>query len=186
VVIQPESPVLAPDGTVNPAAAFDIVNGNSHLFQLYTNASDRVTAQGATFGITYLLPKNYTFGANATWSDFNIQEADPNDIPAFNTPAFRTNFTFGNSAVTKTIGFNIAWRWQDAFDWTSTFNQMRPGRIEAYSVFDAQVSFKLLPIKSILKVGGSNIFNNQVYQAYGSPSIGSMYYLSITFDELLR
>ncbi|HNT51707.1 MAG TPA: TonB-dependent receptor, partial [Cyclobacteriaceae bacterium] len=140
VVMEPQSPVLANDGTINPQAAFDLLNGDSHLYQLYTNASDRVTSQGATVGITYLFPKSYTLGVNGTWAAFDIQDANPNDIPAFNTPAYRTTVTFGNSSVTKNIGFNIAWRWQDAFDWTSTFNQMRPGRIDAYSVVDAQVS----------------------------------------------
>lgn len=186
VVMQPESPVLGSDGLINPQAAMDLLTGNSHLYQLYTNASDRVTSQGAALGVTYLLPKNFTIGVNGTWAVFNLQNADPNDIPAFNTPKYRTTVTFGNSSVTKNLGFNLAWRWQDAFDWTSTFNQMRPGRIEAYSIFDAQVSCKLPSIKSVLKVGANNAFNNQIYQAYGSPSIGAVYYVSLTFDQLFR
>jgi hypothetical protein len=40
-------------------------------------------------------------------------------------------------------------------------------------------------MKSIVKIGGNNILNNQVYQAYGSPAIGAVYYVSIVFDELL-
>jgi len=186
VVMQPESPVLGSDGKINPQAAVDLLNGNSHLYQLYTNASDRVTSQGASAGLTYLLPRNYTIGANATWASFDLKNANINDIPAFNTPKYRTTVTFGNSSVTKNIGFNLAWRWQDAFDWTSTFNQLRPGRIEAYSIVDAQVSYKMSSIKSIVKLGANNLFNNQVYQAYGSPAIGAVYYVSITFDELLR
>lgn len=186
VVMQPQSPVLGNDGTINPAAANDLLSGNSHLFQLYTNASDRVTSQGATLGLTYLLPKNYTLGANTTWADFNLLNANPNNIPGFNTPKWRTNVTFGNSSVTNNIGFNVAWRWQDAFDWTSSFNQMVPGRINAYSIVDAQVSYKIPSIKSVFKLGANNLLNNQVYQAYGSPAIGAIYYLSITFDELLR
>lgn len=186
VVMEPESPVLADDGSINTQAALDLLNGNSHLYQLYTNASDRVTSQGATLGFTYLLPRNYTLAANATWADFNLQNANPNDIPAFNTPKYRTTLMFGNSALTENLGFNLAWRWQDAFDWTGTFNQLRPGRIEAYSIVDAQISYKVLPLSSILKVGANNLFNKQVYQAYGSPSIGAVYYVSITFNELLR
>ncbi len=186
VVMQPQSPVLGPDGLINPAAAADLLAGNSRLYQLYTNASDRVTTQGYTVGVTYLLPKKYTVGANATWADFNLQNANPNNIPAFNTPKYRTTVTFGNSALTDKIGFNLAWRWQDAFDWTSSFNQLRPGRINAYSIVDAQVSYKVLPMKSVFKFGANNIFNTQVYQAYGSPSIGAIYYVSIVFDQLLK
>ena len=138
------------------------------------------------FTLIYLLPKNFTLGGNLTWADFNLQDADPNEIPAFNTPTYRTTVTFGNSAVTKNLGFNVAWRWQDAYDWTSTFNQMRPGRIDAYSVVDAQVSYRVQSMKSIVKIGGSNILNNQVYQAYGSPSIGAVYYVSVVFDQFLN
>jgi iron complex outermembrane receptor protein len=186
VVMEPQSAVLGPDGKINPQAAFDLLSGNSHLYQLYTNASDRVTSTGGTLGLTYVLPKNYTLGGNVTYATFNLQNAKPEDIPAFNTPKYRTTVTFGNAKLTDNIGFNVAWRWQDAYDWTSTFNQMRPGRIDAFSIVDAQISYKILPIKSIIKIGGSNIFNNKVYQAYGSPSIGAIYYVSLTFDELLR
>ena len=59
-----------------------------------------------------------------TWAEFNLLNADPNDIPAFNTPKFRTTVTFGKKSGFKNLGFNLAWRWQDAFDWTGTFNQL--------------------------------------------------------------
>jgi len=186
VVMEPESPVLDNDGNINPQAALDLLNGDSHLYQLYTNASDRVTSQGATLGLTYVLPRSFSLGVNATLATFDIKDANPNNVPGFNTPKYKTALTFGNSKLTDNFGFNVAWRWQDAYDWYGTFNQMRPGRIEAFSIFDAQVSYKLLPIKSMVKLGASNLFNNQVYQAYGSPSIGAIYYVSLTFDQLLR
>jgi hypothetical protein len=125
-------------------------------------------------------------GGNVTYATFNLQDADPNEIPAFNTPKYRTSVTFGNDVLTKNLGFNMAWRWQDTFDWYGTFTQMRPGTINEYSVFDAQLSYKLLPMKSVVKIGAFNLFNNQVYQAYGSPSIGAIYYVSLTFDQLLK
>jgi iron complex outermembrane receptor protein len=186
VVMEPQSPVLGQDNRINPQAAMDLLNGDSHLYQLYTNASDVVTAQGATLGISYSLPKNYAIGANVTLASFDIRDANPNNVPGFNTPKYKTAFTFGNSRVTDKIGFNLAWRWQDAYDWYGTFNQMIPGRIDAFSIIDAQVSYKMMPIKSMIKVGANNLFNNQVYQAYGSPSVGAIYYVSLTFDQLLR
>jgi hypothetical protein len=88
--------------------------------------------------------------------------------------------------VTKKIGFSLAWRWQEAFDWTGTFNQLRPGRIDAYSMVDAQLTYRLIPAKTQIKIGGSNILNNKVYQAYGSPSIGAVLYVSFLFDQLLN
>jgi len=82
------------------------------------------------------------------------------------------------------VGFSVAWRWQDAFDWTGTFNQLRPGRVGAYSIVDAQVSYRLTPIKTTVKLGANNLFNNQVYQAFGSPILGGLYYVSLTFNQL--
>jgi outer membrane receptor protein involved in Fe transport len=186
VVIQPQHEIIGSDGTINPEAAADILNGQIHAFQLYTNAADEVSAQGATLGLTYILPKGFAISANGTWASFDIKDANPNNVPAFNTPEFQTALSISNSSLTDHIGFSVSWRWQDAFDWVGSFNELRPGRIEAYSIVDAQVSYKLTNMKSVLKLGASNLFNQQVYQAYGSPSIGGIYYVSLTFDELFR
>jgi iron complex outermembrane recepter protein len=183
VVMQPQSPVLGTDARVNPAAATDLVEGRRHAFQLYTNAADRVTSQGATLGLTFLLPRGYTLGANGTWATFDLRHANPNDIPAFNTPTYRSTVTASNNAIAKNFGFSVAWRWQDAFDWTGTFNQLRPGRVDAYSIVDAQVSYKVVPMKTTVKLGANNLFNNQIYQAFGSPTIGGVYYVSLTFNQ---
>jgi hypothetical protein len=51
---------------------------------------------------------------------------------------------------------------------------------------DAQISKKLPKFKSTVKLGGSNIFNQHIYQSYGSPAIGAIYYVSIVFDDLLK
>ncbi|MGN6492007.1 MAG: TonB-dependent receptor [Agriterribacter sp.] len=186
VVIRPENAVLAGDGTISSAAASDIPNGKVQAFQLYTNAADKVSASGASLGLTYMMLKGYILSGNATWAQFNLLNANPNNIPAFNTPKFATNLTFGNSNVYKNFGFNIAWHWQDAFDWYGTFNGNRPGRVPAYSLVDLQLNKKLPSIHSIIKLGGSNILNNRVYQSFGSPYIGALYYVSFVFDGLIK
>lgn len=186
VVIQPQNTIYGTDGKVAFDAAADILNGKIHAFQLYTNAPDNVSAQGSSVGLTYLMQGGYTVGGNLTWSSFNIQKANPNNIAAFNTPEWSSNVTFGNSNAYNGFGFNLAWHWQDAFDWYGTFNGTRPGRIQAYSLVDLQVNKKLPKAKSMLKLGASNLFNNRVSQAYGSPAIGAIYYVSLTFDELLK
>jgi hypothetical protein len=94
--------------------------------------------------------------------------------------------TLANNALARNLGFNIAWRWQESFDWTGTFNQLRPGRIDAYSIADAQITYRFHEAKTAIKIGGNNIFNNRIYQAYGSPSIGAVYYVSVVFDQLLN
>ena len=104
-------------------------------------------------------------------------------ITAFNTPKWITNLSFANREVVKNIGFNIVWRWQDAFSWESP---LANGPVPAYSVFDAQVTYKIPKIKSSIKAGGSNIFNKRYYQYAGGPTIGGMYYVAITVEGLLN
>lgn len=186
VVLRPENPVLAPDGSINAAAAADILNGKAPAFQLYTNAADKVSSQGAGVGLTWLLQKGYSLGGNLTWASFNLKNANPSNIPAFNTPEWSTNLSFGNSDVHNGFGFNVNWHWQDSFDWYGTFNGTRPGRIDAYSLVDLQFNKKLRKQHSTIKLGASNLFNHQVYTAYGSPAIGGIYYISYTFDSLFK
>ena len=181
VVMRTEQPVLAADGTINPNAAFDVVNSKTQLFQLYTNASDRVTTQGATFGITYSLPKNYRLHFNTTWSDFNIQDANPNNVPDFNTPIWKTNLTLNNDRLTERIGFGLAWHWQQAFDWYGTLNELRPGEVKAYNLLDAQVSCRLPRLQTTVKIGANNLTNKYIVQAYGSPAVGGLYYVALTY-----
>ncbi|WP_057939085.1 TonB-dependent receptor [Algoriphagus resistens] len=186
VVIRPDNEILLPDGSMSPMAAADILTGNIQAFQLYTNASDVVSSQGVSLGLNYTFSKGYLLGATGTWASFDLMDADAENVPAFNTPEFKTGVTFGNAEVTDRLGFNVAWRWQDGFDWRGTLTQLSPGRIEAYTMIDAQLSYKLPGMKSVVKIGANNLLNNQVYQAYGSPTVGGMYYISLTFDEMFR
>ncbi|MDN3548394.1 TonB-dependent receptor [Mucilaginibacter aquaedulcis] len=186
VVLRPTNPVLGADGKVNPVAAAEVANRTVSAFQLYTNASDKVSAQGASAGLTFLLSRGYVLGGNATLSLFNLGTADINNIAQFNTPKWGTNTTFGNPNVVNDFGFNVAWHWQNAFDWYGTFNGVRPGRIQAYSMVDAQINKKLPRANTTIKIGGSNIFNKHISQAYGSPAVGAIYYVALVFDSPLK
>lgn len=186
VVIQPTSPVLGADGKPNMAAAGEVANRAVKAFQLYTNASDKVSAQGVSLGLTYLLNKGYMLGGNITKSNFDLGSANINNIAQFNTPEYSTNMTFGNANLAGNFGFNIAWHWQSQFDWYGTFNGNRPGRIASYSLFDAQINKKLPKQSTTIKFGASNIFNKRISQSYGSPAIGGIYYVALVFDSPLK
>ncbi|WP_128543061.1 TonB-dependent receptor [Larkinella soli] len=186
VVLRPASPVLGSDGKPNPAAAQDILSGRVQAFQLYTNAPDKVSSQGATLGLTYRAPGGYQIGANGTWSSFDIRNADPNNVAAFNTPRFKTNVTVGHRSITPNLGFNVAWHWQSGFDWVGSFNALIPGPVPAYHLLDAQLSYRIPVVKTVVKLGATNLTNQYVVQAYGSPAVGGLYYLSLIFDPGLR
>lgn len=157
--------------------------GQENTFQTYTNIVDEeVRAHGAAIGLTYNLPSNFTLGGNYNFNRLisNIGEDFLND---FNTPEHKTNITFSNRKLTDKIGFGLTYRYQSAFRWESTFAQ---GDVPEIHTFDAQVSYRLKDLKSIVKLGGSNLFNNRNVQNFGGPMIGAIYYVSITFDELLN
>jgi len=149
--------------------------------QIYTNFDDQVSSQGAALGLTYNLPKNYTISSNYTWSKLN--DEIENGLSEFNTPEHKVNFSVGNRKLTDNLGFKVTYRWQEAFRWESSFAR---GPVPSYSTVDAQVSYKLKDFKSIVKLGGSNIFNERYIQSLGGPTIGAIYYISVTFDELMN
>lgn len=184
------SPALV--GTANYATILNstagVVNNDGSIsgntYQIYTNIDDRVTTQGIAAGLTYSLRKGYTINSNYSWNVIN-------DIPEgflaeFNTPEHKINLGFGNRKVTDNFGFNVNYRWQSEFEWQSSFTIPANGNVPAYSTVDAQVSYKIPSMKSILKLGGSNLLNQPYIQSLGGPNIGAIYYISITFDELMR
>ena len=157
--------------------------GSENTFQTYTNfTGGSVKAHGAAFGITFNLVKSYTLSGNYNYNKLLSSPAE-GFLNDFNTPEHKGNIVFGNRRLTKNLGFNVAWRYQTEFRWESSFAR---GDVPAVSNFDAQLSYKVSSIKSILKLGGSNILNNRYIYNFGGPTIGAIYYISITFDELLN
>ncbi|MBS9525219.1 TonB-dependent receptor [Litoribacter alkaliphilus] len=159
------------------------IPGQENTFQTYTNIVDReVRAHGAALGLTYNLPSNYTLSGNYNFNRL-ITDLGAGFLNDFNTPEHKTNISFGNRKVYNNLGFNVTYRYQTGFRWESTFAQ---GDVPEIHNFDAQLSYKVPNLKSIVKLGGSNIFNNRYIQNFGGPTIGAIYYVSITFDELLN
>jgi outer membrane receptor protein involved in Fe transport len=182
---------LAPAGAPNYAT---LLNGSAHNItafgidgntsQVYSNFDGRISSQGAVLGLQYNLIKGYIIGGNYNW---NVLNDEPSEFfSEFNTPEHKFNVSFGNRKVTDKIGFNVNYRWQDTFEWQSSFTIPANGMVPAYSTVDLQFSYKLSGLKSMLKVGGSNILNQKYIQSLGGPNIGALYYISLTFDELLR
>ncbi len=190
VVVQGASPV----SLSNPVSALQLVSGSTRtVFSYPVNSTAQVKNAGWAVGLDYLLPGNFSVGANVS-SNYLI---DRDQLPAgfvtfFNTPKYRYNITFGSRNVARSgFGFNVVYRAQDSFLWEASFaNTEATARqqtiIPAYSTLDAQVSKKLSGIKSILKIGGTNLLGKLYTQSWGNPSVGSMYYVSLTFDQLMN
>jgi len=156
--------------------------GQENTFQTYTNFSQQVVGAGAAISADYSLGKGYTVGANYNWNKL-LEGLGENFLNDFNTPEHKANVSFSNRRLTEKLGFNVAYRWQNAFRWEASFGQ---GEVPAIGTLDAQLSYKLSGMRSILKIGGSDLLNTRYVLNYGGPTLGAIYYVSLTFDELLN
>ncbi len=152
-------------------------------YRVYTNAKNSYTTYGSSLGVTWNFYKTFAISGNANYNDIKGNRTPDLFVTGFNTPKWTTNISFGNRAIARNVGFNIVWKWQDAFLWESP---LVTGGVSAINNIDAQVTFRIPKVKSTIKVGGSNILNNRYIQYAGGPTIGALYYASITLDGLLN
>ncbi len=192
--------VLIQDRNYNPqspasALGLNLLSANTrNVYSMPVNRTEVIRSWGWALGADYKLPKNYSIGGNVSYNTLsNLDElAESGFQPSFNTPEYRYVVNFANREVVKNLGFAVAYRWQGEFAWQSSFvaptvSTQQLSVMPAFGTFDAQMSYKLKSLKSIIKVGGSNLFNKTGYrQAWGNPTVGTMYFVSLTFDEFLN
>ncbi len=157
------------------------VNAGS-LYSLYTNSNKKVTSQGVGVGLVYTLPRNFEVNANYNYAAFTADE-DANFQAGFNTPTNRFSMGLSNRKIVKNVGFNVNFRWQESFLWQSSYGIWN---VPEYGVLDAQINYKVPKIKTMFKIGGTNLGSGDYRTNFGSPFVGQQYYISVTFDEFLR
>ena len=151
-------------------------------FSVVVNSDAKVNTWGAGIGFDYKMQGNY-------FSYFNVYTDNLTNVPSgfmagFNTPKYRLNAGFGNSGMgkKKRIGYSINLHWQD--DFYSEGSGLADGTVKAYTTLDAQVNYKLPKIKSMIKIGGTNLTNKFYQTGFGNPYIGGMYYVSLAYNIL--
>ncbi|MBS4071068.1 MAG: carboxypeptidase-like regulatory domain-containing protein [Algoriphagus sp.] len=181
----------------NPASALglNLLSANTrNVYSMPVNRTEVIRSWGWALGADYKLPKNYSIRGNVSYNTLsNLDElAETGFQPSFNTPEYRYVINFANREIAKNLGFAVSYRWQGEFAWQSSFvapavSSQQLSVMPAFGTFDAQMSYKLKSLKSIVKVGGTNLFNSTGYrQAWGNPTVGTMYFVSLTFDEFLN
>ncbi|OAV42773.1 TonB-dependent receptor domain-containing protein [Lewinella sp. 4G2] len=159
----------------------------AQAFRVAANASDRVTTQGFSIGTNYYFGKYYSFNGNYSWNKLNTASDDP-IIPAFNTPEHKYNLGISGrnvplpflSGSIPEFGFSVNYKWVDGFIFEGS--PQFTGFIEAYGMLDAQVNFEVPSINTTIKLGASNLLDNEVFQVYGGPRIGRLAYISATYQ----
>jgi hypothetical protein len=152
-------------------------------YRVYTNAKNTYYNYGSALGVTYNFYKKFTVGGNVNFNQMKANHTDDIFVTGFNTPKWATNLSFGNREIVRNVGFNVVWKWQDAFLWESP---LVTGGVSAYSTIDAQVTYRIPDMKASIKAGGANILNHRYIQYAGGPTIGGLYYIAVTVDGLLK
>jgi iron complex outermembrane recepter protein len=149
---------------------------------VYTNAKNKYHNYGSALGLSWNFYKTYSVSGNINYNNIKKNAAADVFVTGFNTPNWGTNIAFGNRELFRNFGFNIVWKWQDAFEWESPLVN---GHVPAFSTIDAQVTLRVPSLHATIKLGGSDIFNHRYFQYAGGPTIGALYYTAITLDGLL-
>lgn len=153
-------------------------------YRIWTNSKSKYYNYGASLGINYNVVDRYNLTANVSYAE--LSKVDRRDVgleTSFNTPKWIVNVNLGNREVVRNVGFSISYRWQSEFLW---FSQLGNGTVPAYSTVDAQVSYKIPALHVTAKFGASNLLNTRYFQYVGGPTVGGMYYLAFTFDDILN
>ncbi len=154
-------------------------------YAVYTNIDDDVSSDGIGAQFDYLIGNGFKAGINYTYTNFDADEAvenNPGFLPSFNTPENRLNLSFSGTNVASTnFGFNLKYRYWDDYVWQSPFGA---STIESAGVVDLALTYQIKNIQSMVKVGASNLFNEEYRTVYGGPNIGSIFYVSLTYDQM--
>ena len=176
--------IIVPYSGSQQQLATDLASGKpagdlGNIYSIPVNTTSKVKTFGYGLSIDYKLPYNFQVGANLSSDELK-------DVPAgfktyFSTPKYRANVSFANTgfAYKKRLGFNVTYRWQDAFYYESDFVN---GDVNAIHTLDAQVSYKIPAAKSVIKIGANNLLNEYYTNGVGNAVIGGLYYVSIGYN----
>ncbi|MEO6405521.1 MAG: TonB-dependent receptor [Ferruginibacter sp.] len=156
---------------------------NGQIYSVPINATEKIKTYGFGLGFDYRLPANFTISLNAASDNLkqDLVNGKSSLITSFNSPKYKLNASVGNTGFgkDKRMGFNVAYRWQDAFYFQGDLGS---GNVPSVQTVDAQISYKLPSTKSILKLGANNLLNQYYYNGIGNSYVGGLYYLSFGYN----
>lgn len=154
--------------------------GDRRVYQVYTNTTAQVSSLGFGVGLSKKVYKDFELGVNYNYAQFDFNQADdPSFIAGFNTPKHRIKASLGNAKVIENLGFNINVRWNTEYLWQSSFGD---GMVPENTVLDAQINYGLPKLKSVIKVGATNLFGSDYLQVIGAGAIGQQWFVSWTIN----
>ncbi|HEX7755464.1 MAG TPA: TonB-dependent receptor [Niabella sp.] len=152
---------------------------SDNIYSVPTNIQDKVKTYGFGLSLDYRLYGNFMLGANL--SSDRLSDLPPGFVSFFNAPKYRTNLSVSNTGFgpKDRFAFNVTYRWQDDFYYNGDFAN---GQVPHINIVDAQVSYKLLEAKSVIKLGANNLLNQYYVNAIGNARVGGLYYISFGYN----
>jgi iron complex outermembrane receptor protein len=146
-------------------------------YRMWTNSQTRVYNYGASLGVTYQ-SDGYMANANSSFAKLRRAAAEDGLEDGFNTPQWMVNLSVAREKIAGHLGAGLTWKWQSGYYWQSFLVN---GQVSAWSTLDAQLNYTFPKAGCRLKIGASNLLNAYYYSFLGGPSIGGMYYATITY-----
>ena len=150
-------------------------------FSVDGNIDEEVSSYGVSVAVNQALTQKIGMNMSYEFNDLDYTPSSATSLfePAFNTPKHRFKVSVVGQNINDNIGFNVSLRSNSEYEYQASFIDET---IAANTVIDAQVSFTLDKLNSVLKVGGTNIGGDDYVSLVGSGMIGQMFYTSLTFN----
>ncbi|MDN3657936.1 TonB-dependent receptor [Ferruginibacter paludis] len=147
-------------------------------YRLWTNSKTTVFNYGGSLGVKYNLLRNLLINANVAYAKLDRKTGNDGLEDGFNTPKWITNITLSSDHLYKGIGAGITYKWQSSYYWQSFLVN---GQVPAYGSMDVQMNYQFKKPGVSVKLGATNLLNRYYYSFLGGPSIGGLYYSTVTY-----
>ncbi|MGC4021169.1 MAG: carboxypeptidase-like regulatory domain-containing protein [Cyclobacteriaceae bacterium] len=173
VVTNPSASSADPSGFLDPS--------KYTKYNIAYNGGQSVNTFGYAASLSYNMQRNFVTKVNF-YSD-HMKNGNEKQISYFNTPSYHLNFEFGNSGLgkKKLFSFNTTLRFKPSYHY-EVMGGLGQGTVPSSAVIDAQVGYRFQKIKSILRIGATNITNQYYSTGMANPMIGGMYYATIGYN----
>lgn len=163
----------------------DIRNREYSTFSRYANRTgENIDAHGVNVGVNIAVNRHLSLnGTYAYAALFLDREEQIERNISFNTPEHKATagITLTDLPKNVTVGFN--YRYVEAYLYNEDLNA---NIIPTFHTLDGQISYKVPAIKTIFRIGGTNLLNHYFREQFAGPRLGGLYYFQISFDEFLN
>lgn len=167
-------------GEVLPGVA-DVIAGNASMataWSLFVNSPEQVNSLGLGCQVAYQPHRTLSLYGNYSYTTLT---AASGEVPGFNTPEHTFVVGLSGQQRFQRMGFDVHYRWQDAFLWDDTFAR---AAIPALGQVNARISYYLADWKTTITAGGNNLLGEDYRTHAGAPFVGQLFYLGLRWDGL--